>query len=135
MGTFPFSFSLHIHRFLSLSHSSERDYRICLLIMNPECSNNAKVTTRMSLPRSILRFILKKLTLVRNFSLPMGIYGTSTFHQGTPPTPAAHPVPSSSNCQTIPTITAGPVRTKRSLEKKFVPRFPEQTPAPEVSRS
>ncbi|KAL9714529.1 hypothetical protein Ac2012v2_002843 [Leucoagaricus gongylophorus] len=68
-------------------------------------------------------------------ALPMGIYGTSTFHQGTPPTPAAHPVPSSSNCQTIPTITAGPVRTKRSLEKKFVPRFPEQTPAPEVSRS
>lgn len=29
---------------------------------------------------------------------PMGVYGTSTFHQGDGSTPAAHPKPSSSKC-------------------------------------
>jgi len=65
-----------------------------------------------------------------SFRLPMGVYGTSTFHQGTPPTPVAHPAPSASNCRTIPSITAGPVRAKRSLEKKFAPAFPKQTSPP-----
>ena len=65
-----------------------------------------------------------------SFRLPMGVYGTSTFHQGTPPTPVAHPAPSSSNCCTFPSITAGLVRAKRSLEKKFAPAFPKQTPPP-----
>ncbi|CCO31388.1 hypothetical protein BN14_05429 [Rhizoctonia solani AG-1 IB] len=43
-------------------------------------------------------------------SLPMGIYGTSTWYQGVKPTPAAHPIPSSSNCRTLPTVTSGPVK-------------------------
>ena len=35
---------------------------------------------------------------------PMGVYGSSTFHQGDPVTPAAHPAPSSSQCTTLTTI-------------------------------
>ncbi|KAF8182062.1 hypothetical protein BJ912DRAFT_1032780, partial [Pholiota molesta] len=38
---------------------------------------------------------------------PMGVYGTSTFHQGQPATPAAHPAPASSNCQFPATIGSG----------------------------
>ncbi|KAF5359396.1 hypothetical protein D9756_002913 [Leucocoprinus leucothites] len=63
-------------------------------------------------------------------AIPMGVYGTSTFHQGTAPTPPPHPAPSSSNCQALPSIASGPAPAKRSLQKKFVPRFPEQTPPP-----
>ncbi|TFK92500.1 hypothetical protein K466DRAFT_573021 [Polyporus arcularius HHB13444] len=36
---------------------------------------------------------------------PMGVYGTSTFFQGQPNTPAAHPVPPSSSC--TPTSSIG----------------------------
>lgn len=36
--------------------------------------------------------------------LPMGVYGTSTFHQGDPVTPSAHPAPSSSLCTPLGTI-------------------------------
>ncbi|KAF4618516.1 hypothetical protein D9613_010017 [Agrocybe pediades] len=36
---------------------------------------------------------------------PMGVYGTSTFFQGQPVTPAAHPAPSSSSC--VPQSTIG----------------------------
>ncbi|KAF7426229.1 hypothetical protein PC9H_008596 [Pleurotus ostreatus] len=35
---------------------------------------------------------------------PMGIYGASTFHQGEPATPAAHPRPKTSGCVPIATI-------------------------------
>ncbi|KIK64353.1 hypothetical protein GYMLUDRAFT_161416 [Collybiopsis luxurians FD-317 M1] len=35
---------------------------------------------------------------------PMGVYGSSTFFQGDPATPAAHPVPSSSQCTTVTSI-------------------------------
>ncbi|RDX51785.1 hypothetical protein OH76DRAFT_1454722 [Lentinus brumalis] len=38
---------------------------------------------------------------------PMGVYGTSTFHQGQPSTPAAHPAPSKSQCQNVNTISNG----------------------------
>ncbi|KAF8962570.1 hypothetical protein BDZ97DRAFT_1662743 [Flammula alnicola] len=38
---------------------------------------------------------------------PMGVYGTSTFFQGQPATPAAHPVPASSSCTTSSTIANG----------------------------
>ncbi|KAF8951693.1 hypothetical protein BDZ97DRAFT_1884528 [Flammula alnicola] len=37
----------------------------------------------------------------------MGVYGTSTFFQGQPATPAAHPVPASSSCTTSSTIANG----------------------------
>lgn len=61
--------------------------------------------------------------------LPMGIYGTSTWHQGTSPTPSAHPVASSSECQSLPTITGGAVKRDLSQEKMIkVPAMP--TPAP-----
>ncbi|KAI0718729.1 hypothetical protein C8T65DRAFT_706669 [Cerioporus squamosus] len=38
---------------------------------------------------------------------PMGVYGTSTFRQGQPSTPAAHPAPSKSQCQKVSTIGNG----------------------------
>jgi len=38
---------------------------------------------------------------------PMGVYGGSTFFQGQPATPAAHPIPSSSSCKTFSTIANG----------------------------
>ncbi|KDQ24799.1 carbohydrate-binding module family 13 protein [Pleurotus ostreatus PC15] len=68
--------------------------------------------------------------------LPMGVYGTSTWFQGVNPTPPAHPAASSSNCRTIPTVTASPARRRRdngAFEREFSGRdafgvFP--TPAP-----
>lgn len=38
---------------------------------------------------------------------PMGVYGTSTFYQGEPVTPPAHPIPSSSSCTYFSTISNG----------------------------
>lgn len=38
---------------------------------------------------------------------PMGVYGTSTFYQGEPVTPSAHPIPSSSSCTFYSTISNG----------------------------
>ncbi|EKM57602.1 uncharacterized protein PHACADRAFT_88878 [Phanerochaete carnosa HHB-10118-sp] len=35
---------------------------------------------------------------------PMGVYGTSTFHQGDPSTPSPHSAPSSSACTTVPSV-------------------------------
>jgi len=66
---------------------------------------------------------------------PMGVYGTSTWHQGVSPTPPPHPAPSSSNCKALPTVSVTPARVRRSnggLEKQFLPKFPSHTPAPEV---
>jgi len=37
--------------------------------------------------------------------LPMGVYGTSTFFQGQPSTPAAHPAAATSSCTTISSIS------------------------------
>ncbi|KLO10795.1 carbohydrate-binding module family 13 protein [Schizopora paradoxa] len=45
--------------------------------------------------------------------LPMGVYGTSTWHQGVSPTPAAHPVAKSSDCRTLPTVSVSPAKAKR----------------------
>ncbi|KAG6812253.1 hypothetical protein H0H92_003709 [Tricholoma furcatifolium] len=48
--------------------------------------------------------------------LPMGVYGTSTWYQGVSPTPPPHPVASSSNCVTVPTVSAGTApAAKRSV--------------------
>lgn len=64
----------------------------------------------------------------------MGVYNVngqlSTYTQGHKPTPSPHPAPSSSNCQALPTVSSSPVQARRSLDKKFVPKFPEYTPAP-----
>ncbi|KAG8909268.1 hypothetical protein FRC01_007035 [Tulasnella sp. 417] len=38
--------------------------------------------------------------------LPMGIYGTSTFHQGDGRTPSAHPAPKSSSCTRVASLTS-----------------------------
>ncbi|KAJ7087298.1 hypothetical protein B0H15DRAFT_306905 [Mycena belliarum] len=38
---------------------------------------------------------------------PMGVYGGSTFHQGEPATPPAHPAPSPKSCTTVSTIGNG----------------------------
>ncbi|KAJ1303439.1 hypothetical protein OPQ81_011630 [Rhizoctonia solani] len=51
-------------------------------------------------------------------ALPMGIYGASTWYQGVKPTPAAHPIPHSSNCRTLPTVTSGPAPAKREHKRR-----------------
>ncbi|KAF8531130.1 carbohydrate-binding module family 13 protein [Gautieria morchelliformis] len=57
--------------------------------------------------------------------LPMGVYGTSTWFQGVSPTPSAHPIASSSNCRTVPTVTASPAKKKRDgLVKRYIPNAP-----------
>ncbi|KAF7773122.1 CAZyme family CBM13 [Agaricus bisporus var. burnettii] len=65
---------------------------------------------------------------------PMGVYTVdgqrSTYTQGQSPTPPPHPAPSSSNCQALPTVSSSPVQARRALDRKFVPKFPEHTPAP-----
>ncbi|KAM6503982.1 carbohydrate-binding module family 13 protein [Amanita muscaria] len=48
---------------------------------------------------------------------PMGVYGTSTWHQGVSPTPTAHPAASSSNCKSLPTVSVGPANRRRELGK------------------
>lgn len=40
---------------------------------------------------------------------PMGIYGTSTFYQGEPTTPPAHPPPASSECKPVGSLANGGV--------------------------
>ena len=56
--------------------------------------------------------------------LPMGVYGTSTWFQGVEPTPPPHPAASSSNCQTIPTVSVTPARRRRGLERRVIPVAP-----------
>ncbi|KAJ7189488.1 carbohydrate-binding module family 13 protein [Mycena pura] len=62
--------------------------------------------------------------------LPMGVYGTSTWHQGTSPTPTAHPAAKSSNCVAVPSITvaAAPKRRDAGFERVYA-RAPEPTPS------
>jgi len=60
--------------------------------------------------------------------LPMGVYGTSTWYQGVSPTPPPHPVASSSDCRTLPTVTVAPApKVKRD---GFVKRFAAAEPTP-----
>ena len=75
------------------------------------------------------------LNLVRHrvlFSLPMGVYGTSTYKQGATPVPAAHPAPQSTNCKTLPTVTLGPAVARRDekVVKRVAAPFPGATPLP-----
>ncbi|KAL5507691.1 hypothetical protein ACEPAH_5309 [Sanghuangporus vaninii] len=56
--------------------------------------------------------------------LPMGVYGTSTWYQGVEPTPAAHPAASSSNCQSVPTVSVTPARKRRGLERRVFAAAP-----------
>jgi hypothetical protein len=48
---------------------------------------------------------------------PMGVYGTSTWHQGVSPTPSPHDAASSSNCQAVPSVTVGLANRRRELGK------------------
>lgn len=52
-------------------------------------------------------------------------------HQGVSPTPPPHPVPSSSECRTLPTVKATKAKRDLSLER-LVKRaaLPMMTPAP-----
>lgn len=64
---------------------------------------------------------------------PMGVYGTSTWYQGTNPTPPPHPAPSSSNCKPLPTVVVSPAlrRRENGFERRYEePAFPGATPAP-----
>ncbi|KAJ7719505.1 carbohydrate-binding module family 13 protein [Mycena metata] len=59
--------------------------------------------------------------------LPMGVYGVSTWHQGTSPTPTAHPAAKSSNCLSVPSITVAPARRRRHAGMEAVARAPVPT--------
>ncbi|KAF8636151.1 hypothetical protein AX17_003754 [Amanita inopinata Kibby_2008] len=68
-----------------------------------------------------------------NDDQPMGVYGTSTWHQGVSPTPPPHNPAPSSNCQALPTVSVGPANMRRAIEHlehvKRVP-LPAVTPPP-----
>lgn len=71
------------------------------------------------------------ITSSASFSLPMGVYGTSTWYQGVEPTPEAHPVASSSNCVPLETVGVTSARKRRSsngFEKVARAAFAEPTP-------
>jgi len=65
-----------------------------------------------------------------NDDLPMGVYGTSTWHQGTSPTPSAHPVASSSNCVSLPTVSVTAARRRRDLSRFERRMFVDAMPTP-----
>ncbi|KAG8942833.1 hypothetical protein FRC04_003464 [Tulasnella sp. 424] len=53
---------------------------------------------------------------------PMGVYGTSTFHQGDPVTPEAHPKPATSQCTTTASLTQiNPSATHSSSSATITP--------------
>jgi hypothetical protein len=60
----------------------------------------------------------------------MGVYGTSTWHQGVSPTPTAHPAAKSSNCVAIASPTVGAPKRKR-----WDGGFEQYARAPEVTRA
>ncbi|PFH48480.1 carbohydrate-binding module family 13 protein [Amanita thiersii Skay4041] len=65
---------------------------------------------------------------------PMGVYGTSTWHQGESPTPPPHSPASSSNCHALPTVSSGPANRRRETGhfeyiKRAIPH-PTITPIP-----
>jgi len=62
---------------------------------------------------------------------PMGVYGTSTWHQeDSGPTPTAHPAPASSNCQAFPTVATSPLcRRQNGLVRRHAsPTASPQSP-------
>ncbi|KAG5632998.1 hypothetical protein DXG03_009181, partial [Asterophora parasitica] len=61
-------------------------------------------------------------------SLPMGVYGTSTWYQGVSPTPPPHPAASSSNCQALPTVSITPVKRDLTVRRRAAAAFPGVTP-------
>jgi len=63
--------------------------------------------------------------------LPMGVYGASVWYQGHGTAPAPHPVASSSECKSYPTISSSHIKRDLSLER-MVKRAadPLITPAP-----
>ncbi|KDR78590.1 hypothetical protein GALMADRAFT_244033 [Galerina marginata CBS 339.88] len=70
---------------------------------------------------------------VGDTDLPMGVYGTSTWHQGVNPTPAAHPVAPSSSCKPLPTVSVSPVMRRSEMVKRQVtPPFPGATAPPSL---
>ncbi|PPQ92264.1 hypothetical protein CVT25_008572 [Psilocybe cyanescens] len=54
---------------------------------------------------------------------PMGVYGSSTFHQGEPVTPSAHPIPPSSSCTPFTTIGNGFVISGTSISASVTSTF------------
>lgn len=121
-------------RWLSLAHVKFQDPipispRTCLPTTTPVYLRTVMPTTSAysNLPSP------SWLNLCFLYSLPMGVYGTSTWYQGVSPTPPAHPAASSSNCQALPSDTVSPANAKlsrRGFEKRFVARFPEATQPP-----
>jgi len=63
--------------------------------------------------------------------LPMGVYGTSTWHQGVSPTPPPHPIAPSSSCRTVPTVSVAPAApAKRDARMERRVAAPQAMAAP-----
>lgn len=116
---------------LFLAHSNLRMLLINYLIEHP-CELRCKCLRRLCRWHwvCLLHFSLSLFFCnwhVVPISEPMGVYGTSTWYQGVKPTPDAHPPASSSDCTTLPTITASPLRRRHN---GIVRRHPSPTPFP-----
>ncbi|KAG6906544.1 hypothetical protein DXG01_013252 [Tephrocybe rancida] len=81
---------------------------ICLRAMTRGCLSSVRRIVGSYLPSlgSLARVPMTQHT-ARPPHGPMGVYGASTFHQGEPVTPLAHPVPPSSSCTPLSTIANG----------------------------
>ncbi|KAH9478621.1 hypothetical protein JR316_0009078 [Psilocybe cubensis] len=66
---------------------------------------------------------------------PMGVYGTSTFHQGEPATPSAHPIPPSSSCTPFKTIGNGLFFSGTSISVPATPTPTESSSKPSSTGS
>ncbi|ETW77938.1 hypothetical protein HETIRDRAFT_435869 [Heterobasidion irregulare TC 32-1] len=72
---------------------------------------------------------------------PMGVYGTSTFHQGDPVTPSAHPAPASSSCTPLTSIGNGlavsgaPISTTSAASSTITGSSSSRTVASQTSSS
>ncbi|KAJ7583641.1 carbohydrate-binding module family 13 protein [Mycena floridula] len=60
-------------------------------------------------------------------TLPAGIYGTSTFHQGAKSTPKAHKAGATSNCVPTTSVASSPLRRSRPENFEYIRRAPEPT--------
>ena len=99
-----------------------------------ELFNRTSLQTTLQMSTKIVPVTLSKssslfrsFVLTCSYSQPMGVYGTSTWHQGTTPTPTAHPAASSSDCQSYPTISTTPLRRRHT---GLVRRHPKPTTPP-----
>ena len=70
-----------------------------------DCKGDDALVRLLFPPLSLFLFLVWEIADdVCGGTQPMGVYGTSTFFQGEPVTPSAHPAPASSECTFLSTI-------------------------------